>query len=165
MKRLIVIIGVLALSIIFGGVSYAATVTANLEVSATYVGVCMVSTTAVNFGNVTGQGTMSAQGNVAVNCSTGVNYHIALDAGLHYSGTKRHVSGGGMDVIYSLFKLVGLELWGDSDYANTFPLGTSLADTSIGGNQDHTVSAELDNFFGGTPGTVLTDTVTVTVHY
>jgi spore coat protein U-like protein len=55
--------------------------------------------------------------------------------------------------------------WGDVDFANTFPGGSSLADTGTGIAQPHTVYGYVANLLGGQPPGTYTDTVLVTVHY
>jgi spore coat protein U-like protein len=167
MKRLIVIIGVLALSIIFGGVSYAATVTANFEVRATIVPDCTVSTAGVDFGNLYVGNLGLAIGGITVNCPNGSVYNVALDCGLHCATSRRMSTGptGTVFLGYYLYRDAHIQ-WGDSDFENTYPGGTSLGTTGTGSLQTHTVYAETDVVGSGIPtGTVLTDTVTVTVHY
>jgi len=158
-------VGVLTFILVFSVMSNAATETGQLQVSATVVAACTVSTTAVNFGNVTGVNTEYSTGDVTVNCANGLPYHIALDAGLNYASPYRKLAGSGYFADYRLGKVGTADQWGDSDYANTYPGGASLADTGDGTNQAHPVRAWLDPFSGIPAETVLTDTVTVTVHY
>ncbi len=123
-----------------------------------------MTTSSVNFGNVTG-GSATANGDVSVTCSENVAYHITLDAGLNYAAGARNLSDGGAGRFgYALYKDPALTSeWGDSDYANTFTGGSSLADTGNGALQAHTVYGRLLPGTG-TPG-LYTDTVTVTVVY
>ncbi len=167
MKKIILVLGVLAFSLVFSAMTYAASVTGQLQVSATVVTACTVSTTAVNFGNVTGVDYVTATGDVTVNCSSGTPYNIALDKGLYGNDAARRLGPSVEEVNYFLFKPTGSVEWGDADYAGTYMGGSSLADTGNGSNQPHTVNAQLNPTpFSGIPGgTVLTDTVTVTVYY
>ncbi len=165
MKKIILVLGVLAFSLVFSAVTYAGTATGQLQVSATVAAVCTVSTTAVNFGDVTGLATVNATGDVTVNCSSGTPYHIALDKGLYGNESARRLGPTAGEAAYFLFQPAGGVEWGDFDYAGTYIGGTSLADTGNGSNQAHTVNAQLMQFIGFPAGTVLTDTVTVTVHY
>jgi spore coat protein U-like protein len=173
MKRILLITGLLAVSLVFTGVAAAATATGYLQVTATVGSVCNVSTTAVNFGSVTGAAT--ADGDVTVNCPPDTPYNIALDAGQNFDGQiARHVAypdqqQQGMIVgpAYYLYKdsVANGTPWGDSDFDNTYPSGSSLSDTGSGNPQAHPVYGSLDNFSGIPAFTVMSDTVVVTVHY
>ncbi len=167
MKKIILVLGVLIFSLVFSATTYAGTVTGQLQVSATVVTACTVSTTAVNFGNVTGVSDyVNATADVTVNCSNGLSYHIALDAGTHYpGGYYRNVAGSGYQADYEILKPSENVYWGDAEYARTYLWGSVIADTGNGSDQAHTARAYLHPFSGIPAGTVLTDTVTVTVHY
>jgi spore coat protein U-like protein len=144
------------------GMSFGATATGTLNVSATVVPTCTVSTTLVNFGNYDGS-YISTFGDVTVTCASGTPYHIALDAGLAYDGNAyRRMSDGVNNLMYQLSHAG--ELWGDADYANTYHGGSSLADTGNGAAQAHQVTAEL--IAGLTvPAGAYNDVVNVTVYY
>ncbi len=163
MKRILIASSLFTFSLLFAGISHAGSTTGQLQVSATVVSVCTVSTTAVNFGNVTGQMVIDAMGDVTVDCPANLPYQIALDAGLHSVNSARYVASGGYSVHYSIGSPAGGE-WGDSGYGNT-SLGTPFGDSGNGSSQPHSVNASLNSFFGIPAGTVLTDTVTVTVIY
>jgi len=168
MKKILSAVCLITLSLVFAGITYASQTTGTLQVSANVVGVCTVTTSPVPFGNVTGNVYVFANGDVTVNCPAGTAYHIALDYGLHYSSGERRISSGTYNAYYGLFKTVAAPIpWGDNDpgYANTYPFGSSVADTGNGSIQAHTVYATLYNFSGIPVGTTLTDTVTVTVYY
>jgi len=166
MKKLLSIVSLIVLSLIFSGITYAGQVNGTLPVSATVVGVCSVWTSAVNFGSVTGLEDVNANGDVTVNCPLDTTYNIALDAGLNMDQDQRRILNGTNWMNYALYQDAGLsQEWGDSDYANTYASGTSLADTGSGVPQAHTVYGHLVGFPGISADTVLTDTVTVTVYY
>lgn len=164
MKKILSIASLIILSVVFSGITNASQTTGTLQVSANVVSVCTVTTSPVNFGNVTESSI--ANGDVTVNCPSGTAYHIALDAGQHLLGWRRVVLGP-YSVKYELDKIQGGPEWGDNDpgYANTYSYGSSVADTGNGANQAHTVYAYLLPFTGIPAGTTLTDTVTVTVYY
>jgi len=147
-----------------GGIADAATVTGTLPVSVNVFVTCTVTTSPVNFGSVTGESSAVTAGSVVVNCPIDIPYFITLDAGQHYSGGYRRIVSGAYSAAYELRK-PDLALWGDSDYANTYPAGGSLPDTGTGVNQSHVVNATLFPFTGIPAETVLIDTVTVTVYY
>jgi len=151
-------------SLVFPKIVDSATTSGTLPVSANVIISCSVTTSPVNFGGVTGVTTINATGNVVVSCPSDVPYHITLDSGLHYSETNRQVASGGHTAGYVLRK-PDLTSWGDSDYLNTYPGGSSLEDTGNGADQSHVVNATLSPFSGIPAETTLTDTVTVTVNY
>ncbi len=162
-KRLSALIAVM-FAVLFARIGYAGSATGQLQVSATVVAACTVSTTAVNFGNVTGQSGVDATGDVTVNCPANLAYNIALDAGQHLNSVARYVASGSYSASYFINSPAG-GFWGDSGYGNTFTMGTPLGDMGTGSNQPHTVNAHLSNFSGIPAGTVLSDTITVTVIY
>ena len=168
MKKSILILSLLALSIAFAGIAYANTATANLQIQATVIAPCTVSTANINFGNVTGAATVDANGSVTVNCPSATTYTITLDKGLHLSGGgggNRHVASGSNSGVYELYKdAAGGTPWGDWTYAGTYSWPV-VTDTGTGSDQPHTVYGRLFSFSGIAAGTVLTDTVTVTVYY
>lgn len=175
MKRNLFVMSLLAMSLVFTGISFGATATGTLQVTATVGSVCNVSTTAVNFGTIAGDQVAYANGDVTVTCPLTTLYNIALDAGQNFDGQiGRHVAYVDQQLqqvingpAYNLFKDSapnGIE-WGDSDYDNTYSSGSSLADTGDGSPQAHTVYGSLETFSGIPADTVMSDTVTVTVHY
>jgi spore coat protein U-like protein len=168
MKRSLSYLVPACLILLITGVAYAASSTASLRVTATVAAYCTVSTNPVDFGAVSGVGETSAGavGNVSVNCPASQTYHVTMDAGQHVSGASRQISSGVYAASYQLHKdsVVG-PLWGDSDFSGVFPGGSSLVGTGSGSAQDHDVYGSLRGFSGIPPGTVLSDTVTVTVYY
>jgi spore coat protein U-like protein len=165
MKRSLFVLGMAVTLFVFAGMASADSKTANMEVNATIIATCTVSTSDVNFGNVTGEDITNSPGNITVNCPLNMPYNIAMGAGQHLAG-ERYVSDGTYSVLYRLMKddYLGPQ-WGDSDYDNTYMWGTSLSDTGTGSSQDHTVYGRLMDFGGIPAGTTMSDTVTVTVYY
>ncbi|HMK50499.1 MAG TPA: spore coat U domain-containing protein [Thermodesulfovibrionales bacterium] len=166
MKREFFVLGLTIIVFVCAGIAGADQRTSNLQVSANVVSYCTVSTSAVDFGSVTGESTTLANGDVTVNCPLETTYHIALDWGRNSYGMSRIAAGGGHNVDYWLFKDGSHSVqWGDSDYGNTYTYGSSLADTGNGSDQSHPVYGMLDVFSGLPTGTTLGDTVTATVYY
>jgi spore coat protein U-like protein len=167
MKRILAVSILTALVLAFAGIASADSRTANLQVTATVIGYCTVSTTAVDFGAITGESTALATGDVTVNCPLNTVYNVTLDAGQHSSEGFRMISGGGSGVSYNLYKDGSrTSEWGDNGYGNTYMAGTSLPDAGTGSDQSHPVYGAIWGGFGGpAAGTVLTDTVLVTVYY
>lgn len=146
---------------------FAGTATGVLNISTTLVPSCSVTTTPVAFGEISSPSGANATGDVIVNCPSGLGYLIALDAGTNYDAGSQYRSlatatAPVSQISYNLAKLNG-ETWGDSDRANTFNFGTSLADVSNGSNQSHIVFGSLQG--GSTVPGVYTGIVQVTVHY
>src|SRR5512138_3828744 len=65
--------------------------TGTLEVTATVAPICTVSTTAVNFGEYTGE-ELTASGSITVVCSKGEPFDIKLDRGGHENSGWRRVA-------------------------------------------------------------------------
>ncbi|MDI6704619.1 MAG: spore coat protein U domain-containing protein, partial [bacterium] len=94
-----------------------------------------VSATTLDFGTVpivpVDECAYYATATITVNATSGLNYNIALDAGLHsdyYCRRMRCDKGYGVyyDIYYCLYKDAAYtQLWGDSDYDNTYAYGTS----------------------------------------
>ncbi len=165
MKRLLML-SVLSLGLAFAGAAQAGVATGTLNVSMNMLADCTVTTTPVNFGNVA-RGTYHANGDVTVNCSSGLPYSIALDSGQNYVGYAREMinDGGTMYVPYWLYKDSGYTTeWADIDHAGTYPMGTSLADTGTGADQPHPVYGEV-SIYGSELNGNYADVVNVSVYY
>jgi len=86
---------------------FAGTATGALNIQTNLLSACSVSTTPVNFGDISSPFNGTATGEVIVNCQSGSPYHIALDAGTNYSGGAQYrslVTGGGTTIDYNLAK-------------------------------------------------------------
>jgi spore coat protein U-like protein len=170
MKKLSIISLALVLTLAMAGICFGATASGTLNVSATVVPTCSVSTTPVNFGNYDSANNISATGDITVTCPSNTPYHIALDAGQNYTscgwiGALRVIcDGAGNGVPYELAQDSTFTRWGDSDYANTYSAGMSLADTGNGAAQSHAVYGLLIGI-GTVPPGIYTDVVGVTVYY
>jgi len=113
-------LGLIVAALIFGcsGPAFAQTATANLSISATVLGTCSISTTAVNFGTydpvVANAATaLDSTGSVVVTCTKGAGTRIDLDLGAHTSGTTRRMLGAPDFLTYELYQDSGRTLvWG-----------------------------------------------------
>lgn len=157
-------------------VSYAAlaaTTTTTMDIVASVAGSCSVTSSGADLGQVNPGNGDSASGTIDVNCSSGVNYNVALNAGLHVTdgGTVRSMDSGGDPIRYKILKgtltgAPGTE-WGDVGFANTFTAGTPVSSLGSGAVQSFGFSAQV--VFEGsntyTPGSSYSDTVTITVHF
>jgi spore coat protein U-like protein len=163
MKKSISAALMLSLGLITAGIAHAEISTATLDVTATVSSGCSVMTTPVSFGNYEGY-EIAANGGITVTCTSGVGYHIALDAGQHYDGVFRNISNSTDRIPYQLMRpAVGLE-WGDFDYGDTYTFGETVAGTGNGLAQNYTVEGKLLDSTGYSDGDY-SDSVQVTVHY
>lgn len=164
MKKLILYsIGIFA-SLGLVSAAEAATVVSSLNVSATGLAACSVSTTPMNFGTVTGQDAANASGQVAVNCSSGIPYTVKMSAGQHYDGRLRNISDGANYRSYMLFVPTGTDEWGDGGMGETYPWGTVEYGIGNGMTQPYTVLGTLDGGAALAPG-IYSDTVIAIVEY
>jgi spore coat protein U-like protein len=160
-KILLAVTLMLTFGLMAGGSVYADTLNLNLNVSATVLPACSASVTPVNFGNYSGD-YLYANGDITVTCLQGTPYHIALDAGRNY----RQISNGMNGLLsYSLYKDMSGTEWGDSDYANTYPRGSSLTDWGTGFSQAHTVYGVLRGGQTASEAGTYSDTVQVSIYY
>ena len=168
MKKVAPLLGLLSLVLVFTGIASADQRTSNLQVSANVVAYCTVSTSSVNFGNVTGEGatfTNLTTGGITVNCPAELSYAVTLDAGQHFDGNYRRVSDGTYFVGYQLWtdEYSGF-FWGDTGFANTYT-GSHLSAIGSGSEQSYPVYAGLYASSSIPSGVTLNDTVTATVWY
>jgi spore coat protein U-like protein len=109
--------------------------TANLRVTASVVGNCLVTTTDVAFGNYDPVATNAstpadATGTVDVTCIQGVVATIGLDVGANAQGTTRRMADGGANRLeYELYRDAGRsQIWGNTAGSNmVLPAAPSTA--------------------------------------
>ena len=169
LNKLTILISSLALSC----AAFAATSVNTMDITASVDGSCSVSSTGADFGAVVQFGGASSTGTIDVNCSSGLIYNVALDAGLQVQagGTERSMASGADFIRYQLLKGSGtggsgLE-WGDTGFGNTFTQGNPVSSSGTGALQQFSfnlgVVSEGTNDY--TPGANYSDTVTITVHF
>lgn len=139
----------------------AATSTSSLAVTSTVLASCNVTGSSVAFGNYTSS-QLDQSATVAVLCTTGTTYTVALDAGVGTgaSTSVRKMTGtGGGTLNYTLARDSSHSLnWGSTTGADT------SAGTGNGVLQNLTVYGRISS--GQLPGAgTYTDTVTVTMTY
>lgn len=144
----------------------AATTTTTMSVSMTVPVSCTVSATPMAFGTGTGTTVLTAQATIGVNCASGAAYNVAIDSGRNFLsvGARRRMASGFNFVSYRLTKTAGGADWGDSDFANTFAPGSSVAGTGTGANRALTVFGETIGA-ASVPAGSYSDGVVVTVHF
>ncbi|MGA3081139.1 MAG: spore coat U domain-containing protein [Terracidiphilus sp.] len=156
------VLGILALSLASTpAVGQADPATASFGVSATVLKDCIVSATALAFGNYTGA-VNSATSTVTVTCTNTTTYTVGLSAGLATGATvtTRQMQNGAALLNYGLFtNATWTTYWGNSNIAPTWVSGTGN-----GAAQALTVYGQIPAGQYVTPGSY-TDTITATVTY
>jgi len=178
MKRLILALTIAAMGLFYSGAAgaFTQTTTGSMNIAATMLPRCTVTTAPMNFPAYDGTVTQYATSTITVNCTDGTPYRIDIDWGLNadpISTFPRRVKTGTATASqyntsnYSLFKdATHIDLWGDN--GATFCIGcavvpTGKAATGMGVDQPHTVFGAL--YATNNPPGTYTDTVVVTVNY
>lgn len=136
--------------------AFAATATAPIAVSASVVATCVISATALGFGNYTGV-VNNATSTVTVQCTNTTPYTVALNAGTSSGSTvtARKMTGtAGVFLNYGLF----------SDAGHSANFVTTASITGNGSGQAITVYGQIPAAQYVAPNSY-TDTVTATVTY
>jgi spore coat protein U-like protein len=157
----------IAVAAITAGAAQAATTTTTFAVTATVQKTCSVSAGALAFGNYTpGAGAVTGSTTVAVRCTNGSAYTIALNGGTTTGGSiaQRLMANGANSLQYNLFTTSGYAtVWGDGT-TGVVQAGTGAG---IGTPNNHTVYGQLPD--SATNQSAVTgnfaDTITVTVTY
>ena len=143
----------------------AESVSATLDVIATAVPKCSVSTSVIAFGPRTEVGS-NAGGTVFVTCVNNLPYSIAIDAGQNYDGVSRRMAGKTNNgfLKYSLYTdyVAPRDAWGDTGFGGTFP-AAAVAKVGSGARQPTDVWGEITGG-NGTAGE-FADRLIVTIHY
>jgi spore coat protein U-like protein len=164
MKRLMLAIGV---ALCAASVSFAATVTAQMGVSATLLPTVSVESTNLDFGNwFIGDSPHSAKATVTVTASSTTSYNITLDAGAHFAGTRNVANG--VDVVpYIINDPTDTVEWGDNGFAGTYAAGSAVPGTGNGSPQTFTANGLLRTDLANPASAIgaYADFVTVTVNY
>jgi spore coat protein U-like protein len=143
-------------TVYIGGVSYATT---TFSVTATVQKDCIVSATALVFGNYTGA-VNNATSTVTVTCTNTAPYTVGLSAGLASGATvtTRKMQDGALLLPYALYSNSGMNInWGNTS-------GSWVSGTGSGYAQPLTVYGQIAAGQYPTPGSY-TDTITATVTY
>jgi spore coat protein U-like protein len=146
-----------------------ATATATMMVSVTVASACTVSANPLSFGTyLPGQGSMSASATLAVLCTKGAPFTVALNAGTGGgSVTQRSMRMGTNTLAYNLYTTAThTTVWGDGTQSSATVSGigrgltsaAAIRQTVYGQVPDAPANADL------APG-LYTDIVTVTVSY
>ncbi len=154
--------------------AFAATQTTTMPITASVAAACSVSSTGADFGPVIQFSGASASGTIDVNCSSGINYNVALDIGLHPqegNSVRSMQSAGGDAIRYEIIKGSGTggagAPWGDAGLGNTFTGGSPASGFSTGTTQQlgFVVNVVQEGINVYTPGATYSDTVQITVDF
>jgi spore coat protein U-like protein len=169
MKKISLLLTIVAMILGLSLSAQAATETASMTVKGTVPEAVTVSVTTLDFGTMTVKDVHYATATITVNASNGLSYKIALDKGQHLANNIRRMqhSSGSPYIYYWLYKdNTHNEQWGDKDYGDTYPDGTvSGPHTGTGSDQTYTVYGKSNYIAIGQAVGTYSDTVTVTVHY
>ncbi|NKB87704.1 MAG: fimbrial major subunit CsuA/B family protein [Acidobacteria bacterium] len=109
-------------------------------------------------------GNADPQAEITVRCPARLPYLVALDSGLsaHKAGNRRAVANGPHTVLYELYQDSSRSrIWGDQNFAASYPIGTARAFVGTGVAASITIHARL--YFTGAPAGTYHDVVTVTL--
>ena len=145
-----------------------ATATATIEVSVTVASTCTVAASPLSFGtDQPGQGALSALTTLAVLCTRGAPFTVALNAGTGGTVAQRVMTMGTNRLQYNLYTSAAhTTVWGDGTQSSAtvsatgrgLMTGAAVTQTVYGQVPDTAANVDL------APG-LYTDTVTVTVSY
>ncbi len=147
-------------------------VNTTIPVSVTVAAACSISGTGLNFGSYVGA-QLTSTGTITVTCSQDRPYNVTLDRGLNLQGGIRGLRDINSQTFtvraqYFLYKDSAMtQEWGDSGFAGTYTLGTSVSGTGTGSPQTLTIYGKLPadgGIAGAAPGTY-TDTVVATLFF
>ncbi|QWP77422.1 spore coat protein U domain-containing protein [Lysobacter sp. K5869] len=154
------------LALAAAGPAFAASDTANLNVTITITSVCDIHTTAplpVNFGSVASTATnVDQQGQLTLNCTPGTAYTIGLDNGQNGTDVNsRKMANGANQVPYQLYRAAArgpADVWGSTTGVG----GNVLAGSGTGAAVNIPVYGRTPsaNFPAGTYNDVVIATVT-----
>jgi spore coat protein U-like protein len=152
----------------------AATETTTMPITASVAAACSVSSAGADLGQIVAFTGASTSGTIDVNCSSGINYNVALNAGLHPldgNSVRSMQSAGGDAIRYQIIKGSGTggagTEWGDSGLGNTYTAGTPALGFSNGTTQQLGFNVNIvgDGVNIYTPGATYSDTVQITVDF
>ena len=164
MKRLMLSIGFVLLA---ASMSFAATTSTQMGVSATLLPTVSVESTNLDFGDwFIGDSAHSATATITVTATTATAYNITLDAGTHFAGTRNVANG--VDVVpYIINDPSNAFEWGDNGFAGLYTAGSAVPGTGNGSPQTFTANGLLHTDLASPASAIgaYSDIVTVTVNY
>lgn len=160
-------LGAAALLAVAHGAAAAAS-TASITVSATVASTCIVAANPLSFGTYQpGQGSVSARTTLAVTCTKGAPFTLALSAGSGGTLVQRLMTMGTNQLQYNLYTTAAHQtVWGDGTQGSATVAGVGHGFTESGAITE-TVYGQLPDSAANVnlaPG-LYTDTIMVTVAY
>lgn len=167
--RKALILSAAALALGASGAAFAGTASENLAVSATVIDNCLISTSALSFGNydpvdVNASANLDGTGTVSVTCTSGDTVQITLgqgsnaDTGSTDAAPLRRMTDGSNFLSYALYSDSGrTSVWGNDATVDVETTGT-------GANEDHTVYGRVTSG-QNVPAGSYSDTVQATVTF
>ena len=158
---------ILAAGLLAAQPALAATASSTLDVSATVTSNCVVSTTALAFGDVdvTSGSDVDGTGGLSVTCTSGTGWTATSDAGGSTGATLavRKLSDGTNFLNYALYTdSARTTVWGDG---TTVGADGTFTGTGTGSEQASTIYGRVPSGQTNLPAGAYTDTVNVTVTY
>ena len=155
-------LGAVAIATFAAQPAFAQTATDNLAVSATVTENCIISTSAIAFGNVdvTSGANVDGTGGLSVTCTSGTTWAATADAGAGTGATNsvRKMESGLNLLNYALYTNSGrTTLWGDGTD------GAAVTGTGTGSAQASTIYGRVPSGQSSLPAGAYADTVVVTV--
>lgn len=156
---------ILAAVMLPSGAAQAATVSSTMSVTATVTANCVISTSALAFGNVnTISGTnVDGTGGLTITCTNGTPWSASagVGAGSGASYTNRRMTSGANLLNYNIYTTVArTTVWGNGTGGTA-----AIAGTGSGAAQAVTVYGRVASGQTGVPAGAYADTVAVTVTY
>lgn len=143
--------------------AFAGTATNNMPVSVNVINSCTVAASPMNFGGVTsiGGAPINTTSSIALTCTNGASYDVALDNGTHASGSQRNLANGAVTIPYNIYLDAGrTSAWGNTSGTNTVA-GTAGVTGVVALTAYGQIPASASSVTAGS----YTDTVTVTVTF
>ena len=168
MKKVLLFSLVFAVALVFTTQAYSASLTSTMDVSASVLEVCSVTTQPILFGDYDVDNGNDVNGAVDLICTPGIIFDIALDAGGNYLTSRRMTDGSGNFLSYEIYRdpirNVNL-LWGDLFHANTHPGEEIRGEGSTGALQHFPAFGRIDPSQSTVPAGAYDDVVNVTIYY
>lgn len=164
--RKLVLAGITMAALGLASTASAQTAVTTMDVTMTVTATCSVVANPLAFPAIlVDAAPPTASTTVAVTCSTGVPFDIAMDAGGYLNaGSRRMWDGVGNFINYDLTLPNGSGPWGDANYAATFPAGAEWSSVGTNAPLPFTVLGAVTSPSPYVPGSY-SDQVTVSVHF
>ena len=161
-----IFLGLAAVAAVASTPALAATATNTMPVSVNVINSCTVAATPMAFGTpvAIGGANIDTTSTIALACTNGASYDVALDLGTNATGTQRYLSNGAatpVKIPYGVFRdAIRTSAWGSTSGTDT---SSGVAGTS--GLVTLTAYGRIPSTATSVGAGAYTDTVTVTVTF